>query len=575
MAKRKYDHKKLFTPINTMLAGVFLSAAAMFMPIYWELFAGDLGCGVKTLLVSAHNAVRLFMLGCDFELIVSALLTAPGWEGHWYPVLAAVLYVLAPILTFGFILSFFKNISAYMQYMGHWRSDAYVFSELNEKALSLALSIRETHPRAVILFADAYAGKNKENSELIEQAQRAGALCFKKDVLSFNLDLHSKRAELSLFVLSEDSEKSMEQTLGLMGLYKNRAHTHLYLFSSDVESELLVNGTQRGKIKIRRINEARSLINWMLYENGEEIFESAADMGDGRKRISVLIVGLGKLGSEMLRTLTWFCQMDSYEVRLNAVDADPAAKSRFAASCPALMSEKYNGVCAEGEAQYRIDVHAGVDAETEEFEKLIHELETPTFVVVALGSDELNISTAVKLRMLFERKGEKPVVRAVVQSNAKCEALKNARNFRGAAYDIILMGDLRSSYSEKVIIDSALEEDALARHLKYSDDEEDFWAYEYNYRSSLAAAIHRKIRLACGIPGADKSNEELTEQEREIIESLEHRRWNAYMLSEGYVFSGTTQRESRNDLAKMHPDLVPFSQLSEEEKRKDSRLGTK
>jgi hypothetical protein len=55
---------------------------------------------------------------------------------------------------------------------------------------------------------------------------------------------------------------------------------------------------------------------------------------------------------------------------------------------------------------------------------------------------------------------------------------------------------------------------------------------------------------------------------------LEHRRWNAYMRSEGYVFSGSTDKKSRNDLAKMHHDLVNFADLSEEEKRKDSSVGT-
>ena len=46
------------------------------------------------------------------------------------------------------------------------------------------------------------------------------------------------------------------------------------------------------------------------------------------------------------------------------------------------------------------------------------------------------------------------------------------------------------------------------------------------------------------------------------------------MRSEGYVFSGSKEKSSRNDLAKMHHDLVDFSSLTEEEKRKDSKVGT-
>ena len=83
------------------------------------------------------------------------------------------------------------------------------------------------------------------------------------------------------------------------------------------------------------------------------------------------------------------------------------------------------------------------------------------------------------------------------------------------------------------------------------------------------------MRVLCGIPGAGKRAEELSPAERIGLEQLEHRRWNAYMRSEGYVFSGSTAPESRNDLAKLHHDLVPFELLSQEEKQKDLMMSTK
>ena len=66
----------------------------------------------------------------------------------------------------------------------------------------------------------------------------------------------------------------------------------------------------------------------------------------------------------------------------------------------------------------------------------------------------------------------------------------------------------------------------------------------------------------------------MTIGERDGIEQLEHRRWNAYMRSEGYVYSGSPDKSSRNDLAKVHHNLIDFCGLSEEVKRKDSRVGT-
>ena len=90
----------------------------------------------------------------------------------------------------------------------------------------------------------------------------------------------------------------------------------------------------------------------------------------------------------------------------------------------------------------------------------------------------------------------------------------------------------------------------------------------------MASAIHMKARIDCGIQCADKSEEELNEEERKVIESLEHRRWNAYMRAEGYVYSGSKEKSSRNDLAKMHNNLVDYSSLSKDDKLKDSRIGT-
>ena len=79
-----------------------------------------------------------------------------------------------------------------------------------------------------------------------------------------------------------------------------------------------------------------------------------------------------------------------------------------------------------------------------------------------------------------------------------------------------------------------------------------FWKYDYNYTSSIASAIHYKLKCECNVPGIKKPKELRTEEERQIIRVLEHNRWNAYMRSEGYVYSGSTDSESRNDLAKKH-----------------------
>lgn len=177
-------------------------------------------------------------------------------------------------------------------------------------------------------------------------------------------------------------------------------------------------------------------------------------------------------------------------------------------------------------------------------------------------------STAIKLRALFEQLKYKPVIQTVITDTKKKEALVNVKNFKGFKYDIDFIGDVKSTYSEKVILSSEIEARALERHICWGK-ESDFWRYDYNYRSSTASAIHRKMKILCGVPGADKLPADRTEDEKLKLRILEHCRWNAYMRSEGYVYSGTIDASSRNDLAKIHNCLVPFDDLPLAEQIKD------
>ena len=160
------------------------------------------------------------------------------------------------------------------------------------------------------------------------------------------------------------------------------------------------------------------------------------------------------------------------------------------------------------------------------------------------------------------------MIHAVVRNSDEKAALSGITNYRGQAYNIECIGDLNSSFSEGVIINSELESDALSRHLKWGKEEE-FWQYEYNYRSSMASAIHMKARIACGIPGAGKPEDQLTAEEKAIIEPLEHRRWNAYMRAQGFNYPGVHDGGLRADRAMLHNNLCNWNELTEWERAKD------
>lgn len=569
-----YIQKHKFNLFNALFVGVFISSIVMFFPVHFALEESTFLGVWRAILLSIFNSMQIFAGGCEFAVVNDSLHFCPDGIHMLFQVWTATLFVLAPIFTFGFVLSLFKNLSATLKYFGAFFRDVYIFSELNEKSLALANDIKSQNKRAVIVFTDVFEDNDETSFELVEDAKRLRAICFKNDVLVVSFGKHSPKKSISFFAIGLNETENLNHSLKLIERYKNRENTHIYVFSTKVESEFLLSSADKGCIKVRRINEVQSLVNRILYERGEIIFESAKENSHGTKDISAIVIGMGRHGTEMVKALTWFGQMDGYELEINAFDRNPLAKEKFVAEAPELMSEKYNGVCVEGEACYKITVHSGIDVETASFADEICKISNATYVLVALGNDDVNINTAINLRMYFERMKIHPVIHAIVYNSQQRRALQGIKNFKGQSYDIEFIGDSESSYAVDVIIDSELEDDALARHLKWGA-EEDFWNYEYNYRSSTASAIHMKARIKCGIPGADKKTEDLTEDEKNTIEILEHKRWNAYMRAEGYVFSGSTDKSSRNDLAKMHHDLVDFSLLTDEEKRKDSNVGAK
>lgn len=564
LKKTGYKSRKILSSFNVVFASVVLSSFSMFLPIYAKIFEEASFGGVKTFFISLHNTIRLFVGDGEFSFITEYVKYAPEGLAGVYSLVAAVLYFLAPVLTFGFVLSFFKNISAYKNYLLSYFSDLYVFSDLNEKSLILAEDLKKNDPKRTIVFTDVFETNDEPSYEGIKKAMELGAIMFKKDIAMINYKHHSKSSEINFFIMGEDDDENVQQTYSLWEKYKDREQTSLYIFTTSKNSELLFNTLGDGEMKIRRINEVYSLISRHLYDNGIGIFENAQVVSEKERTISAVIVGLGQQGMEMLKALVWFCQMDGYRLEINAFDSDPNVKSRFESMCPELMDEKHNGdFTTKGEAHYKINIHSAVDLDSLKFKKMLRSIPFVTYVFVGLEDDNRTIETTVEIRTQLLKNKMKPMIDAVVQDTGKCRALTGITNFKGKKYAINFIGDMETSYSEKVVLYSDIEKEALVRHLRWGE-EKDFWNYEYNYRSSIASAIHKKMKIMCGIPGALKEVSERTEEELWGLRDLEHRRWNAYMRSIGYTYA-----EERDDMAKTHHCLVPFDELPLKEQEKD------
>ena len=550
--------KHFINPMNSVFFGIFTASVLLFIPIYGNSF-GDGAGTVKTILASIHNTLRMFVLDGEFNIIEESIQGFMPRLGTVYSLWAAFLHVFAPVLTFSFVLSFFKNLSAYRKYLFCFKRDAYIFSVLNERVIILAESIRQIHPKAAIVFTDVKSGSIAD--EFNKRAADVGAICFKKCIDAVNLTVHSKNAQMVFFMMGDDDSDNTESTLSVIKTYKQRKNTRLYIFSERIETEMLMLPATEGdtEIKVFRVHETQSMVFNLLYQHS--IFANAAETATGEKSISAIIIGMGEVGIELLKALCWCGQMDGYRLIIHIFDKSETAETKFTAECPELMA--YNRADKPGEPYYDITFHSPVDYRTFLFTEQIKKIKNVTSVFISAGTDESNIDIALNIRALLEQAGSYPDIFALVRNPQKAELISNhgLRNFKNQNFDITVFGDLKSQYSYDSVMRSKLEREALKLHLRWGA-ESDFYKFEFNYRSSMALAIHAKWRKECNI--SEKS-----------LPELEHKRWNAYMRSIGYIYSGCHDKASRNDRAKMHHDLIPFGALNAEEAYKDIAMTQK
>ena len=571
--------RRIFTPFQIFLACFFLAAVLVFYPIYhFDYLAGDKGFVkvLKAILLSAQNVLQLFTLNGGFDNVrdffadgerVNATLSTV------YTIYTSFIVLGAPMLTAGFVLSFFRDASSMLRYALRPGKEIYIYSELNERSIALAKDTLEGSKRGrIVVFTDVFEKNEEEDFELVLRAKRLGALCVKKDITEIGLRYSRRNNLRKLYLIGENEDENIRQALKLINRHRGTKYDtpqmQFFVFSNNIESEALLNSVDNGNMKVRRINENRNLALQELRTH--PIFKKG-----GKKKINIVIVGLGGYGLELLKAICWCGQMPGYTVEVHVFDRENA-EEKLKVHAPDFL--KHNDSKREGEAQYHIKFHSGTDVRSACFSEEISEIRDITGVYVALGDDEMNIETAMRVRMALGRvysayDTDLPPIYAIVYSASKTDTVAQSnglKNMNDEGYGITFIGALKDRYSLENIEQTDLEKSALELHLHWANSEQEreeaigkFNHFEYYRRSSMAQAVYREQRERLGLVRMDETTAE-GKRNNDILRNYEHRRWNTYMRSEGYILS-----ENKDHIAKTHSLLIPFDELPEEEQLKD------
>ena len=603
-------HKLSISPFHIMTGGVFLSAIALLYPAV-SISLGEDSSFFTNLLVSMQNTLQLFTIDADFGLVASLFEgEEKGLLYTVYTVYASSLHIIAPILTAGIVLSFFKNVRAFLRYyVFSLPCDLYVLSELNERSMALAENIfvenKKRRNRARIVFTDVFEQKEDEkNYELVQRAYAIGAILFAKDITQIRLrPTYGKKITRKVYLIGDNEDENIKQALNVISYCRrpkkngkpsvyNTSKTEFYVFSRSAESEVLLNSLDNGNMKVRRIDENRNFVLRTLKEH--PIFFDALPAPEGKtdKQLNIILVGLGRIGTEFVKALSWIGQMYGYELNLHIFDGVPNIEKRLRSIAPDLIKNNFVSrrpkradedylsyyldksaltyrPRIDGEAYYNFFYYDKVDVKTQDFLDIVSSIGDASTVYVTLGDDELNIETAMRLRTQFERDkvargAHIPSIFAVVYSEIKNAIISDhdgLRTFKDEKYDINIVGSLESSYTLDALEQENIEKAGLECHLKWSGsdeakkkDTESYSKYEYYRRSSMAEALHAFLRGKIGlVPG------EVDEKTAEMIYKYEHCRWCAFIRSEGYIY---INEASKSDLAKTHKHLRPYDELN-------------
>ena len=510
--------------VNTGVSSAFRSW--MQQPGDLSLFAGALESAFNAIFMGVLEVPRHFALALEYE---PATVTVGTQTLERYYPSQVMLWILAALGTASFVFMLARTLLNSMRLQLSRKRPIYYFSSLNEKSFILANSLyqeskdKRESDRPLLVFCQVDTGD--ENSTQIQysaEAEEIGAIFEKDPVYSLKIK-DPLRQQVRIFLMDENEDANIlsllrmeEQVCPAIPGRNQDVNTaqipksDIYVFSTHESTELIFDKTLQSFQELIRdrkmvprynfhlIDETRLIVQKLLLEHPlyEPLFYVSPQDGpprpdaDRNDQISVLAIGGGQLGMELVRGAMICGITDSYDFQIQVIDqnADALEKQfRYFSSYKECFES--SEVSAEERKSNRIrlpDIFNGSDGIGASIKPVFHKADCRStdfeeildkycihsnYIVIATGDDELNISTARYLQRWYARQdimrgmipSRPPMIFAAIRSSERYEALHRLEDesaVHSVSKQLFLFGNNRDIFSAQGILSRPLDASA-------------------------------------------------------------------------------------------------------------------
>lgn len=576
--------------ISILLIALFLGILSLIYPLVTETENW-----IQRIIFSILYSFQCIYVGQDFEFIQSQLIS--GNFSWFYRFILYFSFVLAPIFTTGFVLSFIEtfvhSIHCKFAMLNPLKKHIHIFSNINDDSLTYAENLCKKN--SLFIFCNEKDDNIKES--LRERIKMINGIA----ISTTEKDINVGNKKYYFYEISNNELDNMDNALYLIEKYKDKENVKVQIFSTRKEAALLLDSTNR-KIKVSLIDKNKyALYNLFL---NRPIIKYAGD-----NVISVLLLGEEDRVLEMIKMTLWSMQIVGFKLKINVVEKNAEhIKSRLYRDCPGLNDKKYPIRFFEADPQT-----------TDFIDVLDKHCQDTDYVIMGYKDDGYSIDTALFLRKYFlysDHKHYSHMPQINMWLNYEIKGIDqlglNEKNYligkeenNKMYYKLDSFGTREQLYKDLAKFNNELEEHALLCHLAnvgaldnppeegMEKDINNFYNRHNSRAYGIAMAIHMKNLLYTF--GIDLFENKVTDEVIEKVEKLiedeksfdiilrsDTKMWNCYNRGRGFQRISFEEAKKyyqkvttilQHSMAELNPCLTDFDQFEQHENDTERLFG--